>query len=132
MIQSALIGLLKVADKTCSLEDIKFVAGLFEQHSTGVPVLQRYLAPDGERSYGFYFLFLKQTTVDADPNTFFQILAVDQKIGWTNPVHVESRVFYFKAIKIIQDEKVSDRMFFVSSMMKFILIPELVRMVQLR
>jgi len=41
------------------------------------------------------------------PRAFFDILEIDREIGWTNPKHVETRVFYWKALKVIKDEEVS-------------------------
>lgn len=107
MIQSILISLLKWANKSCAQEDLMLVAKLFDRHSKSdvFPGMRRYVAPDGETTYGFYYVFLKATTIEANPDAFYQMLTIDQKIGWTNPVHVEHCVFYFKAIKIIQDEK---------------------------
>ena len=97
---------LKKAGKTCPEEDIKFVATLFEHNTKGIPECESVLI-DGQESYGFYFLFLKFTMIETDPEIFFQILKIDRKIDWVNLAHVEQSVFYFKAINVINDEKVT-------------------------
>ena len=122
----------------CSQEQLNFVAALFEHHSTGVPDVLGFEAADGRKSFGFYIVFLDLTKWEADPTVFFKILEVDQKIGWTNPAHVEHVVFSFKGIKIIDDEEVSGR---ISSTLqtnqmtfpisKIIIFSELVEMVSL-
>lgn len=99
--------MLEFDDKTCSPEELNLVATLFEQHTDGLPNVIRYQSVYGQDSFGFYVLYLELTTYEADPKVFFQMLEVDQKIGWTNPEHVEVLVFYQKAIKIIADEEVS-------------------------
>ena len=95
--------------KTCSQEELIAVATLFEHHTIGVPEVKFFLAIDGKTSYGFYYLFLISTKYEVEPEPFFQILEIDQKIGWTNLAHVEQNVFYFKGIKIIEDEQVSNK-----------------------
>ena len=44
---------------------------------------------------------------DTDPKPFFDILEIDKKIGWIKAEHLESRVFTYKAIKVIKDENVN-------------------------
>ena len=102
--------MIKVNGKTCPPDDLVFVTTLFEQNTTSIPpsdFCDNFCGTDGETSNGFYRPFLLLTKYKADPKEFFAILEVDRKIGWTNPAHVESLVFHHKAIKIIQDEKVS-------------------------
>ena len=103
-----LTDLLRQFGKICSEEDLKFVTLLFEHHTEGIPK-NEYIIRDSQKSSGFYFLYLKLTIYEADPKVFFQLLRVDQKIGWANPAGVEIMVFEFKALKIIEEEKVTDR-----------------------
>ena len=109
------------------------MATLFEQHSNGVPELEKFLMLNGQPSvsYGFFLLFLRLTKWEADPAAFFQILEVDRKIGWTNPAHVEESIFYFKAIKIIDDQQVSVELVSLSKRIKIVIFLELVKMVPL-
>jgi len=44
---------------------------------------------------------------ETEPTPFFKILEIDSKIGWVKPEHVETTIFYFKATKIIKDQKVN-------------------------
>ena len=99
----------------CSANDVMLVAVEFEQNISGrtsigdvEDAVQNAACRDvdGEFSFGFYLLFLRITKYDATPKPFFKILEVDQKIGWSNPAHVELNVFLHKAIKIIADEQV--------------------------
>ena len=99
--------MLKQNKKTCSSADLTMVARLFEENTNSIPPTYRFCDSDGRKSEGFYIPFLMQTKYNAAPEAFFKILQVDRKIGWTNPAHVESRVFFYKAINIIDDEKVS-------------------------
>ena len=62
---------------------------------------------------GFYHLLLKLTNYETDPEAFFQILEVDRQIGWIHQVNIETNVFRFKAIKIIEDEQVSYKISFL-------------------
>ena len=121
-----LIHQLKHAGKTCREEDIKFVTTLFEHNAQGVPTSTRILS-DGQHSYGFYYLYLDLTMIDADPKIFFQILNIDGKIGWINPAHLEKSVFFLKAIRVIKDEKVPAKEKMAT--LKLISILELVEMV---
>ena len=108
LIQTMLIDYVTQAGKTCPQEDINLVAKLFEHNTKGIPEC-RNIRYDGQTSHGFYALFVSVTMVETDSKQFLQILKVDQKIGWTNPTHVEKLVFYNKAIKVINDEKVTNR-----------------------
>ena len=107
-IQIVLIANLRYAGKTCAEEDLKLITLLFEHHTDGIPGYE-HIIRDGEKSYGFYYLYLRLTMYEADPKIFFQLLKVDQKIGWTNPAHVERMVFELKGIKIIEDEEVRNK-----------------------
>ena len=93
--------------RTCSSEDLTMVAILFQENTTSIPPLIGFQDADGVKSGGFYIPFLVLTKYNAAPKEFFKILEADRKIGWTNPTHVESLVFHHKAIKIIDDKKVS-------------------------
>ena len=99
----------------CSADDLVLVAKLFDENISGRTSIgdvedavenAACRDADGEGSVGFYLLFLRITKYDATPKPFFKILEVDQKIGWSNPAHVELNVFLHKAIKIIADEQV--------------------------
>ena len=103
-----LIKLLVCAKKTCPEEDLELVATLFEHHTEGVPKYE-IISQGIQVSYGFYVMYLKLTMTKADPVVFFQILKIDRQIGWTNPEHLESLVFVFKGLKIIEDEKVTKK-----------------------
>ena len=94
-----------------SEKDLEMVTTLFENNTNGIPEWTGFGDADGTTSNGFYYLFLRLTKHKAEPEPFLQILQVDQKIGWTNPAHVETLVFQYKAMKIIADEQVSDRIF---------------------
>ena len=107
-IQKVLTNLLLAVGKTCSEEDLNFVTLLFEHHTEGIPPYET-ISRDGQLSFGFYYCYLKLTMYEADPEIFHQLLKLDQKIGWTNPAHVEIMVFLCKGIKIIEDEKVMDK-----------------------
>jgi len=65
-----------------------------------------YEDDNGNVSYGFYIGLLNLEKYETDPKLFFQILEIDQKIGWTNPDHIGEKVFYNKGIKIIEDQNV--------------------------
>lgn len=108
--------------KPFSADDLMLVATLFEQNTSGRTSLEYGTVEDavenagcrdavGEESFGFYLLYLRLTKYDATPKPFFKILEVDQKIGWSNPAHVELNIFQHKAIKIIADEQVSGKTF---------------------
>ena len=71
-------------------------------------------------------MYLKLTMTKADPVVFFQILKIDRQIGWTNPEYVESLVFVFKGLKIIEDEKVTKK---ENNYLEIILNSELVKLV---
>ena len=77
------------------------VTKLFENHE--------FIFRNGVTVTGFFCLYLRLTMYEADPKVFFQLLKIDQKIGWTNPADVERRVFMYKGIKIIEDEKVQTK-----------------------
>jgi len=62
---------------------------------------------NGDYSSGFYFGLLFLDKYESCPELFFQLLEIDEKIGWTDPDHVEQAVFRYKGIKIIKDEPVS-------------------------
>ena len=94
-------------NKPCSDGDIKKIIKIFEQCKNGIAETARFIDDNGNSSYGFYIGLLLLEKYETDPKLFFQILEIDQKIGWTNPDHVEETVFYFKGIKIIHDQNVS-------------------------
>ena len=93
--------------KTCSDENIQKIVEIFEKLNNGIPKYARHVDENGNLSYGFYIGLLMMEKYEACPKLFFQLLEIDQKIGWTNPDHVEECVFLQKAIKVIQDENVS-------------------------
>jgi len=94
-------------NKTCSDGDIKKIIKIIEQCKNGIPETARYMDHNGNASCGFYIGLLHLEKYETDPKLFFQILEIDQKIGWTNPDHVEEVVFYYKGIQIIDDQNVS-------------------------
>ena len=98
---------LNYRNKTCSDEEIHKIIKIFEKCKNGIPETVGYKDDNGNTSYGFYVGLLRLEKYETDPKLFFQILEIDQKIGWTNPEHVEELVFYFKGIKIIEDQNVS-------------------------
>ena len=121
-----LIDLLKAAGKACPEEDMKFVATLFEQNTEGVPE-HVWIEFEGQVSYGWYYVYLRSTMIEADPKIFFLILNIDEKIRWINPAHLEKSVFFLKAIRVIKDEKVPAKEKMAT--LKLISILELVEMV---
>ena len=96
-------------NKLCSDGQIHKIIQIFEKCKSGIPDYgdNGYKDDNGIESYGFYIALLRLEKYETDPKLFFQILEIDQKIGWTNPDHVEETVFYFKGIKIIHDQNVS-------------------------
>ena len=105
--------MLEEEGKKCSRQELNLVATILEQHSNDISELGGCRRNIGQGSSGFYILYLGLKRYDADPKPFFRILEVDRKIGWTNPTHVEYLVFYYKAIKIIEEEEVSLRISFI-------------------
>ena len=107
-------------NKTCSVEDIQTITEMFAKCKNQIPeccncrdgkfntgrYMGRYMDDNGNISYGFYIGLLRLEKYETDPKLFFQILEIDQKIGWINPDHVEENVFYYKGIKIIEDQNV--------------------------
>ena len=93
--------------KTCSDGDIQKIIEIFETCKNGTPECAECTDDNGNGSCGFYIGLLFLEKHETDPKLFFQILEIDQKIGWTNPDHVEEVVFYQKGIKIIEDQNVS-------------------------
>jgi len=100
-------GWLNNKNKTCSNEDIHKIIKIFEKCKNGIPKTAGFGDDNGNESYGFYLGLLDLEKYETDPKMFFQLLEIDQKIGWTNPDHVEENVFYCKGIKIIEDQNVS-------------------------
>ena len=86
---------LKFRNRTCSDGDIDKIIKIFEKCKNGVPQSAGYTADNGDISNGFYIGLLNLETYETDPKLFFQILEIDEKIGWTNPDHVETEIFYF-------------------------------------
>ena len=93
-------------NKTCSDEYTQKIVEIFEKCKNGIPKSASFEDMNGNVSYGFYTELLVLEKYNTDPNLFFQILEIDQKIGWSNPDHIEYLVFEYKGIKIIQDENV--------------------------
>ena len=93
--------------KACSNGAIQKIIKIFEKCKNGVTKYNSYRDENGNVSYGFYLALLQLEKYETDPKLFFQILEIDQKIGWTNPEHVEENIFYYKGIKIIEDQNVS-------------------------
>jgi len=100
-------GWLNNQNKTCSGEEVEQIVKIFEQCKNGIPEYAKFQDDNGDVSYGFYIGLLNLEKHETDPKLFFQILEIDQKIGWTNPDHVEEYVFFYKGIKIIDDQNVS-------------------------
>ena len=103
---------LKYQKKTCSDAEIQTIIKIFEKCKNGIPKRGGYKDDDGNASNGFYIGLLYLEKYETDPKLFFEILEIDQKIGWTNPDHVEEIVFYCKGIKIIEDQNVSFKLNF--------------------
>ena len=61
----------------------------------------------GNESFGFYIGLLRSEKWETEPKAFFDLLKIDRKIGWKNDDHIETCIFFFKAIKIIEDHNVS-------------------------
>ena len=93
-------------NRTCSDGEIDIIIKIFEKCNV---ILEsgRFKDDKGNISYGFYLGLLSSTKYETDPKLFFQLLEIDEKIGWANPDHVEETVFYYKGIKIIEDQNVS-------------------------
>jgi len=97
---------LSEANKICSKKDVKKIVKIFEKHTKGIPPMARYSDENASESYGFYISLLRTSKYDTNPKPFFDLLEIDYKIGWANPADVESRVFYWKGLKLIKDENV--------------------------
>jgi len=108
-------------NKICSEDDIQKIVEIFENCKNGIPKSASYEDENGNVSYGFYTELLDLEKYNTDPNLFFQILEIDQKIGWSNPDHIEELVFLYKGIKIIQDKNVSFKFFKLFSKEKIII-----------
>ena len=91
----------------CSNEDFEKVVKIFEKCSNGIPDYTYFTDASGNSSYGFYYGYLQLEKYDADPRAFYDLLEIDNRIGWSNPNHIEHHIFVYKAIKIIKDQKVS-------------------------
>ena len=94
-------------NKTCSDGEIQKIIKIFEHCKNGIPETAGYTDDNGNVCYGFYFALLHLEKYETDPKLFFQILEIDQKIGWTNTDNVEETVFFYKGLKIIEDQNVS-------------------------
>ena len=84
---------------------------LFEKYSNGIPQYFGYTDQSGKESNGFYVEFLRLSKTETDPIGFFEILKIDEKIGWINYEHLEETIFGYKAIKVIKDKKVNFNIF---------------------
>ena len=80
---------------------------IYEENLKGIPKTAGYIDANGNESSGFYIGLLESEKYETKPEAFFELLKIDQKIGWTNPEHVEYKVFYDKGIKIINEQYVS-------------------------
>ena len=98
---------LNYRNKACSNGEIQKIVKIFEKCQNGIPETVSRTDGNGNESFGFYIGLLRLEKYKTDPKLFFQMLEIDQKIGWTNPDHVEEVVFYHKGIKIIEDQNVS-------------------------
>jgi len=99
---------LAIDKRTFSDEDIKTVLDIFEKYTESYPnPTFTFENMDETVSRGLYIAFLGLNEHETEPIPFFKILEIDSKIGWVNPEHLETSIFYFKATKIIKDQKVS-------------------------
>ena len=93
-------------NKTCCDADVNKIIQIYDKYS-GIPRSACRSDVHGNKSCGFYIGLLELEQHKTDPKLFFELLEIDQKIGWTDPNIVEELVFFFKGIKIIEDENVS-------------------------
>ena len=89
----------------------KKIVEILKKSKNGIPKYAGHRDDNGTASYGYYIGLLDLEKYETCPKLFFQLLEIDQKIGWTNPDHVEECVFLYKGIKIIKDENVSLKIF---------------------
>ena len=94
-------------NRNCSNVDFEKIVEIFKNYSKGIPDDIEFQDNSGNLSYGFYYGFLRLKKYETDPKPFYNLLEIDNRIGWSNPNHIEHHIFYFKAIKIIKDQKVS-------------------------
>ena len=99
---------LESENRTCTDEDLQTVINIFGKYGKEYPK-QIYEFEDAEddMSIGFYCMLVRENRHETEPAPFFKILEIDSNIGWVNLAHVEKTIFYYKATKIIKDEKVS-------------------------
>ena len=100
-------GWLKYRNRSCSDGDIHKIIKILENCKNGIPKTAGCTDEYGKVSNGFYIGLLDLEKYETDPKLFYELLEIDQKIGWTNADDVETRVFYNKGIKIIEDQNVS-------------------------
>jgi len=73
-----------------------------------VPDVASFTDQKGNLSFGFYIGLLRSEKWEtAIPKAFFDLLKIDRNIGWTNDDHIEECIFFYKGIKIIEDQNVS-------------------------
>ena len=99
---------LQCENRTCSDEDLQTVINIFEKYTKEYPK-QLYDLEDAYKhiSIGFYCTFIRENRHETEPIPLFKILEIDSNIGWVDQEHLENTIFYYKATKIIKDEKVS-------------------------
>jgi len=100
-----LINTLAYEKRVCSNEDIETLVNIFGEYVKNYP--RKLCTQDGAICNGFYLPFLHVIQHETEPIPFYKILEIDSKIGWVNPIHLEGNIFYYKATKIIKDQKVS-------------------------
>ena len=68
----------------CSNLDIEKLIKIFEKCKNGIPKTAMITDDKGTTSYGFYIPLLCLERHETDPILFFEVLEIDQKIGWTS------------------------------------------------
>ena len=101
-----LVDLLGRLNLTCSDKDIQTVMNIFDTYIKRYPTIYTFEDNDVV-SLGFYYTLLRETGHQTEPTPFFTLLEIDFKIGWVNIEHLEKAIFDHKAIKIINDQKVT-------------------------
>jgi len=96
------------------------IVKIYKENVNRIPKTAGFKDDKGNRSSGFYCGLLQSVKYETEPKAFFELLQIDQKIGWTNPAHVEYCVY--KGIKIIHDQNVSfyNFNFFTKKICKFV------------
>ena len=77
-------GWLKYQNRTCSNLDIQKLINIFDKCKNGVPGVAKHTDDKGNVSYGFYIGILCLERYETDPILFFEVLEIDQKIGWAS------------------------------------------------